>query len=155
VVNGRDPEKGKVCVDEMGAGDRAAFLAGDATKQETANGIVDFAIDRYGKLDIMVLNSGGVRNTAPVAEMTDEEWPLELYWNLNSIFWGMRRALQHMIPRQYGPDHCHVVGGGQPRQARHTRRRGHQARDQRTGKGGRSGGRHDGHHDQRPASGHH
>ncbi len=102
VVNGRDPEKGELCLREMGVGDRAAFFAGDATKQETNEGIVDFAIDRYGVLDIMVLNAGGVRQTAPVAEMTDEEWLLEIDWNLNSTFWGMRRALQHMIPRQYG-----------------------------------------------------
>ena len=65
-------------------------------------GLVDFTIDRYGQLDIMVLNSGGVQPTAPVAEMTDEEWQLEVDWNLNHVFWGMRRALQHMIPRQPG-----------------------------------------------------
>jgi NAD(P)-dependent dehydrogenase (short-subunit alcohol dehydrogenase family) len=40
--------------------------------------------------------------TAPVAQMTDEEWKLEIDWNLNHVFWGMRRALQHMIPRQSG-----------------------------------------------------
>ena len=40
--------------------------------------------------------------TAPVVDMTDEEWELEVDWNLNHVFWGMRRALQHMIPREYG-----------------------------------------------------
>ena len=54
VVNGRDEVKGKACLEEMGAGDRAAFFAGDATKQETVEGLVDFAVDRYGQLDIMV-----------------------------------------------------------------------------------------------------
>ena len=102
VVNGRDEAKGQICIDEMGAGDRAAFYAGDASKQAAVEGLVDFAIDRYGKLDIMVLNSGGVKNTAPVAQMTDEEWLFEVDWNLNHVFWGMRRALQHMIPRQEG-----------------------------------------------------
>ena len=34
--------------------------------------------------------------------MTDEEWKLEIDWNLNHVFWGMRRALQHMIPRDTG-----------------------------------------------------
>ncbi len=102
VVNGRDEAKGQRCLDEMGVGDRAAFFAGDATQQSAVEGLVDFAIEHYGQLDIMVLNSGGVKMTAPVAEMTDEEWQLELDWNLNHVFWGMRRALQHMIPRQYG-----------------------------------------------------
>lgn len=102
VVNGRDEAKGAACLAEMNAGDRAAFYAGDASKQATVEGLIDFTIEKYGQLDIMCLNSGGVLNTAPVAEMTDEEWTLEVDWNLNHVFWGMRKALQHMIPRQYG-----------------------------------------------------
>ena len=102
VVNGRDAEKGQRCLEEMGAGDDAAFFAGDASEQSTVEGLVDFTIETYGQLDICCLNSGGVKMTAPVAQMTDEEWTLEVDWNLNHVFWGMRRALQHMIPRESG-----------------------------------------------------
>jgi 3-hydroxybutyrate dehydrogenase len=102
VVNGRDAAKGQVCLDEMGAGDDAAFFAGDATNQADVEGLVDFTIEHFGQLDICCLNSGGVLATAPVAQMTDEEWRLEIDWNLNHVFWGMRRALQHMIPRESG-----------------------------------------------------
>jgi NAD(P)-dependent dehydrogenase (short-subunit alcohol dehydrogenase family) len=102
VVNGRDPAKGAVAVAEMGGGANVAFYAGDASKQAVVEGLIDFTIERYGQLDICCLNSGGVQNTAPVAQMTDEEWNLEIDWNLNQVFWGMRRALQHMIPREYG-----------------------------------------------------
>ena len=102
VVNGRSEEKGEQCLAEMAAGDDAAFFAGDVMLQETAEGLVDFAVEHYGQLDICCLNSGGVQQTAPVAQMTDEEWQLEMDWNLNSVFWGMRRALQHMIPRESG-----------------------------------------------------
>ena len=102
VVNGRHAEKGQRCLEEMGAGDDAAFFAGDASEQSTVEGLVDFTIETYGQLDICCLNSGGVKMTAPVAQMTDEEWTLEVDWNLNHVFWGMRRALQHMIPRESG-----------------------------------------------------
>jgi len=102
VVNGRDAEKGQRCLEEMGAGDDAAFFAGDASEQSTVEGLVDFTIETYGQLDICCLNSGGVKMTAPVAQMTDEEWTLEVDWNLNHVFWGMRRALQHMVPRETG-----------------------------------------------------
>jgi 3-hydroxybutyrate dehydrogenase len=91
VVNGRDESKGQECLNEMGAGDNA-----------TVEGLIDFTIEKYGQLDICCLNSGGVQMTAPVAQMTDEEWTLEMDWNLNHVFWGMRRALQHMIPRESG-----------------------------------------------------
>jgi NAD(P)-dependent dehydrogenase (short-subunit alcohol dehydrogenase family) len=102
VVNGRDPEKGAACLAEMDAGDDADFYAGDVSKQEAVEGLIDHTIERYGQLDICCLNSGGVLMTAPVAQMTDEEWQLEIDWNLNHVFWGMRRALQHMIPRESG-----------------------------------------------------
>ena len=102
VVNGRQADKGQRCLDEMGAGDNADFFAGDAAVQADVEGLIDFTIDRYGQLDICCLNSGGVLATAPVAQMSDEEWKLEIDWNLNHVFWGMRRALQHMIPRDSG-----------------------------------------------------
>ncbi len=102
VVNGRDEEKGRRAREEMGHPDRTAFFGGDASTQEVNEGIVDFAVERFGQLDVMVLNSGGVLQTAPVAQMTDEEWDLEVNWNLNSVFWGMRRALQHMLARESG-----------------------------------------------------
>lgn len=102
VVNGRGEAKGQQCLAEMNAGDSAAFYAGDATQQADVEGLVDFAVERYGQLDIMCLNSGGVQQTAPVFQMSDEEWQLEVDWNLNHVFWGMRRSLQHMIPRETG-----------------------------------------------------
>ncbi len=102
VVNGRDEAKGQQCLEEMNAGDRAAFYAGDVSKQGAVEGLIDFTIEKYGKLDICCLNSGGVQNTAPVMMMTDEEWNLEIDWNLNHVFWGMRRALNHMVPRGSG-----------------------------------------------------
>lgn len=102
VVNGRDAAKGAASVAEMGGGDNIAFHAGDASKQATVEGLIDFTISHFGQLDICCLNSGGVLQTAPVAQMSDEEWQLEVDWNLNHVFWGMRRALQHMIPRASG-----------------------------------------------------
>lgn len=102
MVNGRDEGKGQRCLQEMGGGERNAFFAGDATKQADVEGLVDHTIEHFGQLDICVLNSGGVVATAPVHLMSDEEWQLEVDWNLNHVFWGMRRALQHMIPRQSG-----------------------------------------------------
>jgi 3-hydroxybutyrate dehydrogenase len=102
VVNGRDEAKGQQAVAEMGGGDSVAFYAGDASKQSTVEGLVDFTVEHFGQLDIMCLNSGGVLNTAPVFMMTDEEWNLEIDWNLNHVFWGMRKALQHMLPRESG-----------------------------------------------------
>jgi NAD(P)-dependent dehydrogenase (short-subunit alcohol dehydrogenase family) len=107
VVNGRSADKGKAAVEEMatagaGAGDRVHFIQGDAGSQKDAENVINRAVEHYGRLDIAVLNAGGVKNPAPVASITDEEWNYEININLNSTFWGMRAALQHMLPQEAG-----------------------------------------------------
>ena len=86
VVNGRDEVKGAAAVAEMGGGDNVAFYGGDVSKQSAVEGLIDFTIAHYGQLDVCCLNSGGVAMTAPVAQMSDEEWQLEVDWNLNHVF---------------------------------------------------------------------
>jgi 3-hydroxybutyrate dehydrogenase len=109
VVNGRGQEKGFAAVEEMraaGAGDRVLFVQGDASIQSDVENVINATVAHFGRLDIAVLNAGGVKSTAPVAHMTDEEWHYELNLNLNSTFWGMRASLQHMIPQQSGRIIC-------------------------------------------------
>lgn len=104
-VNGRSADKGKVAVEEMsatGAGDRVHFIQGDACVQSDVEHVINGTVEHFGRLDIVVLNQGGLKDTAPVASMTDEEWQYELNLNLSSIFWGMRAALKHMIPQKSG-----------------------------------------------------
>jgi len=101
-INGRSAEKGDQALNELGAGDRATFIQGDVMRKADIERLVDETIARYGKLDILVNNAGGAGAFAPVAEMSDESWQMAMDWNVNSTFWGTRRALQHMIPRQSG-----------------------------------------------------
>jgi len=102
VINGRSAEKGAAALAEEDAGAALAFFQGSATDQAAVEGLVDFAIDHFGQLDVMVLNAGGVRNPAPVIDLTDDEWQYELDLNLNHTFWGTRAALRHMVPRGSG-----------------------------------------------------
>ena len=109
VVNGRSPEKGQTAVDEMsaaGAGDRVHFIAGNAGVQADVENVINGTVAHFGRIDIAVLNAGGVDKTAPVSLMTDEEWQYELNLNLNSTFWGMRASLQHMLPQKSGRIIC-------------------------------------------------
>ena len=102
VVNGRNPEKGATALSEMNVGDRATFWPGSVTNQSVAEGLVDHTIETYGQIDILVCNAGGLGDTAPVMEMSDEEWQYELDLNLNHTFWTTRRALRHMVPQGSG-----------------------------------------------------
>src|ERR1700759_4948288 len=53
-----------------GAGGRAAAIQGDVSKSADAKGIVDAAIATYGRLDILVNNSG-VYEFGPVEAITE------------------------------------------------------------------------------------
>ena len=102
VVSGRSEDKGKQALAEMGAGDRADFFPCDATMQDQVEALVDFAAERYGRLDIMVNNAGGTSGWALVGDLSDEAWQQALNWNLNACFWGTRRALRYMVESGWG-----------------------------------------------------
>lgn len=102
VVSGRSEDKGKQALAEMGAGERADFKACDALDQAQVEALVDFAKQRYGRVDIMVNNVGGSDGWALVGDLSDEAWQKALNWNLNSYFWGSRRALRYMVEGGWG-----------------------------------------------------
>ena len=100
--NGRDATKGAVALAEMGVGDRALFIQGDARNSADLKKLVDTAVATFGRIDIMVNNAGGVTAAAPVASLEDSAWENDITWNLSSVFYGTKHALAHMIAQQSG-----------------------------------------------------
>jgi 3-hydroxybutyrate dehydrogenase len=102
VLNGRNADKGAKVLAELGAGDRAVFRQGDVMLQADIESCIDFGVEHFGHIDVLVNNAGGTGDAQPVALMTDEEWDMNMKWNVYSTFYGTRRALQHMLPRKSG-----------------------------------------------------
>lgn len=102
VINGRSREKAAATMDELGAGDRLHYVAGDVRVRADCEAIVDGTVEHFGTLDIVVPNAGGGSNYAPVAELTDEAMDDAMKWIFWHTFWVMRRSLQHMIPNARG-----------------------------------------------------
>jgi 3-hydroxybutyrate dehydrogenase len=102
VINGRDEVKAKATLEELDAGDRAQFIAGDVKRRDDCEAIVNGTVERFGAIDILVPNAGGGSDYAPVAQLTDEAMQDALLWNFWHTFWTMRAALNHMIPRRWG-----------------------------------------------------
>ena len=106
VINGRSEEKGLGAVEEMNAGDKVHFIAGDVTKQEVCEGLVEQTVEHFGRIDILVPNAGGGtaegEEPSPLVDMNDANWQFVINWNLNHPMWLMRRALKYMIPQEHG-----------------------------------------------------
>ena len=106
IINGRSEEKGLGAVKEMNAGDQVHFIAGDVTKQEVCEGLVEQTVEHFGKIDILVPNAGGGtaegEEPSPLVDMNDANWQFVINWNLNHPMWLMRRALKYMIPQEHG-----------------------------------------------------
>ena len=102
VVSGRDAAKGAQALAEMGAGDRAHFVAGDAATREDCEALINATVERYGRIDILHANAGGAIDPAPVASMTDVAMQDTLLINFWHTFWTMRAALAFMIPQGSG-----------------------------------------------------
>ncbi len=102
VISGRSDDKGKQALAEIGAGDRAHFIAGDASDKADVERLVDETVERYGRLDILVANAGGNPGHGLVTDMTDDVWLDTFDMNLHSDFYGTRRALKYMVPNRHG-----------------------------------------------------
>ncbi len=98
----RNPEKGAKAVAELGVGDRAIFVQGDAMVQADVEGFVDATAEKLGKVDILVNNAGGAGDLQPIVNLSDETFDETMKWNVYSTFWGMRRALPAMVERGWG-----------------------------------------------------
>ena len=102
VLGNRDEKKGEYALERLAAGDRAVFKKTDALEREQVDALVDFAVEKYGKLDIIVNCAGGCDGWALIGELSDEAWLKGLEWNASTAFWGTRRALKYMLPAGHG-----------------------------------------------------
>ena len=96
---------GRVAADIAAAGGKAEAVAGDLTEEAGAARLVEAAMARHGRIDILVNNLGGSRN-AKVWEMPVADFDFVLRLNLRSTFLVTRAAVPHMIARRQGRIIC-------------------------------------------------
>jgi 3-oxoacyl-[acyl-carrier protein] reductase len=83
-------------VDEINSnGGKAVAVGGDVTRQADANSIIEAAIKNYGKLDIVVNNSG-VYEFAPVEEITEEQFHRMFNVNVLGLLLITQAAIKHL-----------------------------------------------------------
>ena len=83
------------------AGGEAVANAESVADFEGARRIVDTAIERFGRIDILVTCAGIVRDRM-VFNMSEEEWDAVLAVHLKGTFNCVRHACTHMREQRYG-----------------------------------------------------
>lgn len=77
------------------------ILQADISKREEVKKIVDYTINKYGKIDILV-NNAGIAETKLFTDVTDEDWNKIINNNLYSTFCMTQEVLPNMIHNKIG-----------------------------------------------------
>lgn len=97
VVNYATSKEGadKVVADIINAGGKAVAVQGDVSKATDAQAIVDAAIKTYGKLDVLVNNSGQYE-FAPIEAITEEHFHKLFNVNVLGLLLTTQAAVPHL-----------------------------------------------------------
>jgi NAD(P)-dependent dehydrogenase (short-subunit alcohol dehydrogenase family) len=97
-----DPASGTQAATEIAAlGRQAAAFQTDVRSSASVEAAVQQAIQKFGKIDILIANAGICVNT-PAESTSDEDWLNVINVNLNGVFWSCRAVGKHMIERKSG-----------------------------------------------------
>jgi 3-oxoacyl-[acyl-carrier protein] reductase len=77
------------------AGGKAVAVAGDVSKAADATGIIDAAVETYGRLDILVNNSG-VYEMAPIEAITEAHFHKQFNVNVLGLLLVTQAAAKHL-----------------------------------------------------------
>ena len=77
------------------AGGKAIPVGGDVSKTSDAQAIVDAAIETYGRLDIVVNNSG-IYEFAPIEEITEAHYRRQFDTNVLGVLLVTKAAVKHL-----------------------------------------------------------
>ena len=89
-------------VDEiLAAGGEAVAHYGSVTSREDAQGMVDAAVNQYGKIDILIANAGILRDKS-FKNMTDDMWDVVLDVHLRGTYLTSKVAFDQMLEQGTG-----------------------------------------------------
>ncbi|UXX78268.1 SDR family oxidoreductase [Reichenbachiella carrageenanivorans] len=94
VLNGIEDEKGAERVKELEAeGITAEYFGFDVTSEAEVTENITKIGEKYGKIDLLVNNAGGLGGRSRFEEMTTEFYRFVMALNLDSVFFASRAAI--------------------------------------------------------------
>jgi len=99
VVNdeGSEPGMGQQVADDICArGGKAVYRCADITQKEELQGLIRFAVETYGRLDI-VMNNAVTGRSAALLQQEEDQWERVYASTVKAIFLGSKLAIPEMI----------------------------------------------------------
>jgi acetoacetyl-CoA reductase len=96
----RDAESAKALQQQYADG-AVSIHQGNVGKVEDCERVIDECLEQHGQLDVLV-NNAGITIDRSMRKMTPEDWDRVIQVDLNSAFYLSRKALAHMLDREYG-----------------------------------------------------
>ncbi|MGJ3702491.1 SDR family NAD(P)-dependent oxidoreductase [Variovorax sp. AFSI2.2] len=104
VANARTDERLAAAAKQLGNPTRFLGVAGDIGRRDTAQQLIDRAVERFGQVDVLI-NNAGIFNAKPFVEYTEEELDQLVATNLKGFVYASQAAAKHMVARRQG----HIV----------------------------------------------
>ena len=104
VANARTDERLADAARQLGNPARFLGVAGDIGRRDTAQQLIDRAVERFGKVDVLI-NNAGIFNAKPFVDYTAEELDQLVATNLKGFVYASQAAARHMVARRQG----HIV----------------------------------------------
>jgi NAD(P)-dependent dehydrogenase (short-subunit alcohol dehydrogenase family) len=101
VGNGRRRERLEIAHRELGSPENFLIVEGDIGQPETAQRLFAAAIERFGRVHVLV-NNAGIFNAKPFTEYSPAELNALVATNLNGFVYASQQAARHMIPNKGG-----------------------------------------------------
>ena len=73
------------------------FSQTDVSNRSQVEAMIDLAVNKYGKLDVLVNNAGVLDKMYSVTEVEDEFWDKVMGVNVNSVMYACRKAIPIMM----------------------------------------------------------
>ncbi len=94
VLNGRTESKLRDAAEKLGHADQIAIAPGDITQAETGQRLVDIAVERFGRVDVL-FNNAGIFEAKPFTDYSADEVDGYLGY-LRGAFVGSQAAVRQM-----------------------------------------------------------
>jgi NAD(P)-dependent dehydrogenase (short-subunit alcohol dehydrogenase family) len=103
VISSRHEDELKTALGEIlkGTDRKGAFCVADMSKRSEPDKLAAFALDKMGRVDILI-NNAGTNIPQPVDAITDKDWDYIIEINLNSVMALTRALVPQMKPRKWG-----------------------------------------------------